>query len=176
MRAILKLAATLAVLVLGGCASAYGPDTWTGGYSERQLGNGDWSVTYLGNGFTTQETAQTYWLYRCSQLTLDKGYDGFELSNPVLLTAVEGAILRARARTSPRSYILRVQYGAPVYKPSMTGSIRMLKAPIPLRPGITFDAHALKALLDPLVNGSKCDGNVCPYVHTYLYPTKPTGS
>ena len=82
MRAILKLAATLAVLVLGGCASAYGPDTWTGGYSERQLGNGDWSVTYLGNGFTTQETAQTYWLYRCSQLTLDKGYDGFELSNP----------------------------------------------------------------------------------------------
>src|SRR5262249_23098684 len=32
-----------------------------------------------GNGYTTRESVQVYWLYRCAELAIEKGFTGFEI-------------------------------------------------------------------------------------------------
>ena len=167
-RAWPALLAAAVLTSLGGCASNYATATMTGGYSESQLGPDLWFVRYGGNGYTTEETVQSYWLHRCAELTLSKGYDGFRLVTPMTLTREDGApgrppILRVSTSDALSRY-------AETQKPSLTGQIKMLHKPFKAEPGHTFDAAALKAFLDPYVLGAKCGGNVCPHVHRYLYP------
>jgi hypothetical protein len=175
---IAALFALGAVLTLGACASSYAPDTWTGGYREEPVSGDVWRITFLGNGFTTDETVQTYWLYHCADFALSKGYDGFTIVSPVNLSSVEGLepvgkprIVRTRGGGSGGGYVVvGVGGGAEPYKPWIVANILLLKKPFVPVPARTFDAAALKTLLDAHVNGAKCDGNVCPYVHTYLFP------
>lgn len=75
-------------LLLGGCATPYahgsgGP--W-GGLEEQELESGVWRLRSHGNSHTTRETVQTYWLYRAAELTLEKGFDGFEILSSVPLS------------------------------------------------------------------------------------------
>jgi len=151
------------------------------GYSEKQLEADIWRIEFGGNGFTTQETVQTYWLYRSAQLTLDKGYDGFEVISNTLLSRAEPPPIQIAAAAAHSSY--HPVY-IPIYtggdsgpKPTVVGDIRLLKAPIQPRPPKVFDATQLKSALEPYVNGNKCDmGNVCAHVHRYLMPDTQTAS
>ena len=45
------------VLALTGCMTAYQPDGLTGGYSEVQLSENVWRVSFKGNGYTSRERA-----------------------------------------------------------------------------------------------------------------------
>lgn len=174
------LGVALSAAVLGGCASAYGPSNWTGGYSESPVSADVWWVRFGGNGYTTQETVQTYWLFHCADFALSKGYAGFQILTPVdlsrldLRTGPPGAsanIVKTGTRGGGgHTVVIYGGGGAAVYKPSIGAQIRLLKAPIVRIPGRVFDAVALKTMLEPHVNGEKCGGNVCPYVHKYLYP------
>lgn len=80
------LAGALAVLVLQGCAvpTAYQPHAYTGGYSERRITDDMYEVMFSGNGNTPKATVERYFLYRCAELTKEKGYRYFA----VLRTAV----------------------------------------------------------------------------------------
>jgi hypothetical protein len=170
----IALAAALG-LALAGCATAYGPESRWGGYSEQRLSDTVWWVRFGGNGFTTAETVQTYWLYHCADFTLGKGYDGFAITSRVDLTSADRpAVPGAR---EPRLILASAQGGAVPgqidLKPAMAGRIRLLKKPFTPVPGAVFDAAALRAQLGSAVEGPKCGGNICPYVHTYLYPAAP---
>jgi len=66
-------------LLLASCATPYSPTGLLGGFSVKELREDVYRVTFAGNGYTTNETAQAYWLYQCAELTLDKGYYGFEI-------------------------------------------------------------------------------------------------
>lgn len=151
-----RLLASLAALGLAACASTYDPESMTGGFSEEELTPTVWYVTYAGNGYTTNETVQTYWLYRAAELTLSKGYDGF-------------SIVSARDRVSLGPSVDELVDEGLVGKPWISTAILMLKHPLQERPGITFDAAAVKSYLGPYVEGEKCGGNVCPHVPEYLY-------
>jgi hypothetical protein len=192
----MKIATLLAVgaaLTLGGCATTYSPESLTGGFSETAVSDTVLRVRFGGNGYTTAETVQTYWLYHCAELALAKGYDAFYIVTPINLTAIQ-ALERADAgqarviRTrggggggghgggrGGRVYTYSYGYaGTMAYKPSLVGDIRLLKKPFTPIPGRLFDAAALKALLGPYVLGPKCNGNVCPHVHSYLFPPLTT--
>lgn len=187
MRIAIALA-SLALLALGGCASSYAPSSWTGGYSEREVGQDTWMVSFGGNGYTTEETVQTYWLYHCAEFALSKGYDGFRILSPIKLSAVQALrgdgvqVIRVHGGgggggghssggRSGGGYVATYGYaGAPVNKPAIDAEIQLLRRPLAPVPGRTFEAAALKALLEPYVTGPKCNGNVCPHVHSYLYP------
>jgi hypothetical protein len=149
------LAAALALL-LSACASAYAPESITGGFTEQRVSDTTWWVAYAGNGYTTAETVQTYWLYHAAELTLAKGFDGFQILSPVTLTQAE-----------PQAGLIRAQV---FLKPQLAGDIRFLKAPFTAVPGKVFDARRLKALLAPYVLDKRCGSNVCPHVHGYLFP------
>lgn len=164
-------AAIVASTALGGCASTYSTESITGGFDQTQVNPTTWQVTYYGNGYTTDETVQTYWLYRCAEITLEQGFDGFQIASRIELTQAPAPVVRPAFGEpgGPRELTPIVEYGL-TGKPYMAGTIRLLRAPLPDVPGRVFDARALKAFLDPHVNGEKCSGNVCPHVHRYLFP------
>ena len=135
-----------------------------------------WRVSYKGNGYTTFETVQTYWLYRTAQLTQEQGFDGFIILSNIRLVAPRLPPREVKVATSSSAPIFIPMFSSPpAYEPSLQGDIRMLKLPFPVVPGRIFNAAALKSELEPLVNGNKCDnGNVCPYVHHYLFEVPAT--
>jgi len=170
------------MLAVCGCATAYQPEGLTGGFAEIPMGGDEWIIRFSGNGYTNNETVQSYWLYHCADFTLSKGYAGFQIVTPVTLAALPGAeerpqIIKARGTTGGGHMVYHGGYvggGVMVYRPSMAATIRMLKAPItPFPEHHLFDAASLKAQLATAVTGEKCDGNVCPHVHSYLYSPQP---
>jgi hypothetical protein len=66
-----------ALLILGGCASSYGPKGSMGGYEEKAVGEDMIEVHFYGNQHTTTEKTAQMLLYRCAEITLDKGFDSF---------------------------------------------------------------------------------------------------
>ena len=91
-----KLACITAIVLaasLLSCATPYQArgylNVTDGGFSEQELESGLWRVRFEGNPDTTEETVQTFWLYRCAELALQKGFDGFAILSPIRLTSAE---------------------------------------------------------------------------------------
>jgi hypothetical protein len=65
--------------VLAGCGhpTPYQPAADGYGYSEQQIEDNRYRVSFAGNHLTPADTVQNYWLYRTAELTLDHGYDYF---------------------------------------------------------------------------------------------------
>jgi hypothetical protein len=87
-RRILALAAcALSVTALGGCTTAtpyqpYRPESVSGvhgGYSEHRLAPDRFVVRFHGNALTPRDRVERYMLYRAAELTLQNGYDTFEI-------------------------------------------------------------------------------------------------
>ena len=80
MRTLLLILLTAA---LAGCAkpALYQPMEDDVGYGEQKLEDNRYRVWFAGNSATPRETVEDYVLYRCAELTLDKGYDYFVLSD-----------------------------------------------------------------------------------------------
>lgn len=80
LAAVLALGATLAA-----CATAtpYQPNIpgqqVSGGFSEMRLEPDRWRVTFAGNSLTSREVVEGYLLFRASELTVQQGYDWFEI-------------------------------------------------------------------------------------------------
>jgi hypothetical protein len=77
MLRILMIAAVAAGL--GSCAMPYAEESLMGGFSVKELRPDVYRVGFQGNGLNSQESVQTYWLYRCAGLALEKGFAGFEI-------------------------------------------------------------------------------------------------
>ncbi len=154
------------ILFAVGCATAYQKEGLTGGYREELItAPNTWRVVFGGNGHTTRETAQTYWLYRAAEFTLEKGYDYFEILNSYL----KGSFLWGEDFESYNvtQLIFIPMESAP--KPTVELDIRMHKKPYDPHPPKSFDARALLKTLKPMVLGKKCDKeNICPHEKTYL--------
>ncbi|WP_050479233.1 CC0125/CC1285 family lipoprotein [Herbaspirillum rhizosphaerae] len=70
-----------AVAMLAGCKTAYGPRSFTGGYTESKIDDSTYRVSFSGNGHTTRNMVWYYWIYRCAELTTQNGY-AFFVMNP----------------------------------------------------------------------------------------------
>lgn len=202
--------AAIAVIV-SSCATPYQPSGITGGFETQELRPNVYRVTFGGNGFTTQESAQVYWLQRCAELAVEKGFTGFEIlsdlhlvtrlplpdvsprspisrslavGNPIPVSTREASDFtvwwRQPEPASPLMGPIRLAHGGGVFvysgggagvaKPKIEGDVYFLTTPVVSAPPKIFNAKALLAQLDPIVNGEKCNGNVCPHVHDYLLP------
>ena len=76
-RALVLGLATLGVLAGCGQPTAYQPAVDGYGYSEQQIEDNRYRVTFAGNELTAADTVQNYLLHRAAELTLDQGYDYF---------------------------------------------------------------------------------------------------
>ena len=66
----------IAILVTS-CATAYRKVGLTGGFSETQLSENVFQVSFRGNGYTSRERASDFALLRSSELSLLNGYRYF---------------------------------------------------------------------------------------------------
>lgn len=81
-RTVLGLAALLLGAAIPGCTlfmaeTGYHEKNMFGGYTNEDLGHGQYMVTFSGNGVTHRSTALRYALRRARELCLDAGYDDF---------------------------------------------------------------------------------------------------
>lgn len=70
----------VAVVLLVGCATPYQPVGVRGGYSERQVNERSYEVSFEGNGYTTKEAARRMAVRRAAELALHRGFAGFAIS------------------------------------------------------------------------------------------------
>ncbi|WP_444916803.1 CC0125/CC1285 family lipoprotein [Microbulbifer sp. JMSA003] len=162
------------VAVLAGCATPYqnSAGSFTGGHSVKHLEGDIYRVGFYGNGYTTKETVQTYWLYRCAEVAIENGFEGFEILSHITLTQsfdIEQFFAEENPYKKVQVYYIPM-HTAP--KPEIVADIRLLNPPYEVNPPKVFNASELKAVLDPYVNAEKkCgSGNVCEHVHKYLHP------
>jgi hypothetical protein len=76
----------IGLLFLASCATKYAPATgsfWDGhtGYSEIPFDSTTYQVTFCGNNNTSDEVVNRYALYRCAELTSQRGFDYFVILN-----------------------------------------------------------------------------------------------
>ncbi len=60
-----------------GCATTYQQQGFTGGFSETQLRQDIYRVTFKGNALTSAERAADFTLLRCAELATESGYAFF---------------------------------------------------------------------------------------------------
>ncbi len=65
--------------LLSGCATPYKASGLMGrfGYSDIQIDHNTVKVSFRGNAVTSKDTVETYLLFRCAEVTVEKGYDWF---------------------------------------------------------------------------------------------------
>jgi hypothetical protein len=67
------------LIPLAGCATAYQRENITGGYSDFRLDETTYRVRFKGNNYTSRDQVERFLLYRCAEVTAQRGYDYFVL-------------------------------------------------------------------------------------------------
>jgi len=70
------------LIALSACASGYKPRGSSGnGYTETQMGDNVYMISFYGNGWTSSADARTYNARRAGELCAEKGFRTFKLIN-----------------------------------------------------------------------------------------------
>ena len=69
----------IATLLLASCATPYQPKGFAGGFSETQLSENVFRVTFTANGYSSRERAEDFALLRSADLALDHGFTHFAI-------------------------------------------------------------------------------------------------
>ena len=77
-------------LALISCATPYQSTGSSGGYSEVQVGENVFRVTFEGNSSTAPDRVSDYALLRSADLTLERGFRFFVVANDATATTVSG--------------------------------------------------------------------------------------
>jgi len=168
-------AVALACLLLAGCTTTYGPMGYTGGYTDTQIEEDVYRVRFSGNGMTTKDMVWQYWIYRCAELTTQKGYTHFMLlrsdeqtpvpqassapdGKPAYRTTASAADDDALSRITPTATTSAPVFiyvpTAPVIKYANEGRIKLVKNPAAY-PGRTLvRADVVLRLVGPFVRSA----------------------
>lgn len=101
-----------AIFLLTGCATAYGPSNGKSGYSDTQLQQDIFRVSFSGNAKTSKERAGDFAMLRASEVTLANKYtyfaiiDNSDTSSTSFVTMPVGNNLMTNAVEFPRSTML----------------------------------------------------------------------
>jgi len=67
----------LVLLLVSGCATSYGQQNLTGGYTDKQLRYNSFEIVFDGNAYTSSETVDDFAVLRAAELTIENGYQYF---------------------------------------------------------------------------------------------------
>jgi hypothetical protein len=139
------------IILLLGCAVTYRPINASGGYSENQLNENTFEVTFEGNQYNNLNEVRTYLTYRCSELTLEQGLSHFLIVEDASFEDVpdkefvEGD-LTIETRTSMSGGVntnVRSSFGAQEVTSNPVGKfiIMMRQGPDPAHPTASMNAR-----------------------------------
>jgi hypothetical protein len=78
---ILQVCLLAIAVSVAGCATAYQPKSFTGGFSETDLGPTSFKIGFSGNGFTSAERASDFALLRAADKSIEAGCNYFSIMN-----------------------------------------------------------------------------------------------
>ena len=76
-RTHIAILATIALLVLTGCATSYQSSGFTGGFQESQLAPDIFEVSFNGNGYTSGKRTRDYTMLRAAEICQGQGFSFF---------------------------------------------------------------------------------------------------
>lgn len=114
---------------LASCATPYAEQGLLGGFDVKELRPDVYRVSFQGNGYTSRESVQAYWLYRCAELALEKGFAGFEI-------------------LSDMQFVMQRPAVDDVDTPALTSSIASMRTRIPVSPDEVTEAASWRAQAD----------------------------
>jgi len=156
----------LTAALLSGCATAYGPHGFTGGYTETKIDDSTYRVVFNGNGQTSRDKVWYYWIYRCAELTTQNGYEFFipsqtQLKAPALSQADTPTTRLADLQTGPDLPLSQLAtHSVPtyIYIPGGTvktysgnGFVKMLHSPDGYDGLLVLRAATILEMLDPYI-------------------------
>lgn len=164
----------LAALALSACTSPYGQDFLFGGYRDKKIDDSTYVVSFSGNGNTSKDQVWYYWIYRCAELTSQKGYGYFTLEQNEKSASMgrEGGMVPAVSRPHEGELIQVKGGGAPIYyyvpggtttRWSSNATVHMYPGPLPAGQLWGFSAKSVLEQLKPYVDSR---GAVAPPVRT----------
>ena len=157
------------VLALSSCATSYQKSGFTGGYSEKKISDSAYTVAFSGNGFASRDRVYFFWIYRCAELTLEKGYSLYVIrsNHPQARNGLPDATLLPALYTGNSGgefvkthggggVIIVPGVGSGANKWTYSATVLMYKKPLPQEVLWGVDAEQTVALLRPYVtsNGS----------------------
>jgi hypothetical protein len=95
---------SLAILFLQGCATTYQNDGFSGGYSETQLDENVFKVSFRGNGFTRRDKVADFTLLRSAELAIQNGYNYFVVIDANSYTSTSTHTTPTTTNTSASAY------------------------------------------------------------------------
>lgn len=160
----LKTLVLVASLALTACSTIYGPKGLTGGFTDQQVDNSTYLVTFAGNGKTSSDMVWNYWIYRCAEITRQKGFTAFHIapaetrggmSSGYWATDMTGRSDRQPSMTTVAGKGGTTYYyyvpGSTVTTYRASGTVRMFSRPYPAG-AYLLDAEKILATLKPFVD------------------------
>jgi hypothetical protein len=92
------------VSIFSGCATAYKREGFTGGFSETQLGENVFQVSFRGNGFSSRTRASDFALLRSSEITLENGFRYFIITDSEKYSKKSSYKTPTRSHTTGRAH------------------------------------------------------------------------
>jgi hypothetical protein len=147
-------------VILTGCTTPYQSKGFGGGYSDSRIDSNTVRVSFYGNGFTGKESVENDMLYRCSEVTIQDGYDYF-----VIVTGgtspVDSSFTTPGTYTQNTTYNYGSSYTSGTYQPGQTVNVRKFESSVMIKmfsgkkpAGLlnAYDARELIKYMKPQVN------------------------
>jgi len=146
------------IAFMQGCATSYQRNGFSGGYSETQLGENIFKVSFRGNGYTDSERASDFALLRSAELTTENGFRYFTIVESGNESSKSAYTTPTHSYTTGSAYgygntvygsATTTTYGGQTYlisKPRATNTIVCFKEK-PEVAGLIFDAEFVKKSL-----------------------------
>lgn len=135
----------------------------TGGYQDEKIDDSRYRVEFFGNGHASKERVWNFWIYRCAELTISKGYTYFRVEPLPKSGWLDESAIRPAVFDGIRDGFIKTA-GAPVfiYMPGGTittwssrGIVTMFSDPVPANVHYALRAQSILDDLDAYV---KSDG------------------
>ena len=93
----------LLLLTLSACGTTYQSQSWTGGFSEVQLDENIFEITFKGNAFVDASTVRDYAMLRAAEVTLDHGFEYFVVADEDNWTKIQTVTTGGNSSTTTYS-------------------------------------------------------------------------
>jgi len=121
------------------CSTKYQSVGFMGGFSETQLSNDIFNVSFKGNGYTSREKVSDFALLRSGELTLNNGYQYFIILNSEKY--IDHSSYTSSSRGDTTHY----------YKPSANNTIKCFKNANSKNKCNFFEVSSKRGLIDNLL-------------------------
>ncbi|KQR78708.1 hypothetical protein ASG35_09970 [Burkholderia sp. Leaf177] len=159
-----KLSILIVLVSLAGCQTPYQQKGFTGGFSDRVIDKQTVHVEFSGNGLTSREKVERYFLYRCAEVTDQAGYRYFVVL-PKIAMGSSQAVMAVRGNGFDHSMMLKMKghsttrivaaAGPPVTHWKEDATIRMFNGDAVISNSIVgWDAREVLSILEPYVKSA----------------------